>query len=425
MGTTVSKGDAVITLKAEKHQPKNKTEKSHEVHNSVSSSIIEEKERRRQKELNEPETQMAITEAEKMLEIYRKELKGTTEIPPKETRVVFNRPKQDVYNRPKQQYKTSDYDDCGRATPLPRPKPETEPSEPKSEEIPATESDTNQKTVQIYKNNEYVSLAFIPGDDEATTVPERSDKPVNQTKGEKQAGQEQGHVKCPKSPEEIKQKKSPNNDTNFVKDQGSLLTKNVSQYCPTLLDQRPTVASTTPLKPLTHGMLNSERQKVRLELENQGLVAPGSYAEATRQGILYDLKDVGIIQKDTKYTMSVGAPVRKPPPRLTQLPPLSTPPSTKAMEITLKEFGKPSLSIKDKDFTFVDYGRPVQAKVGKEIQGAEKAAVLTEQFTEIQGHVTQMGPTVATPNEYLVTHSGANTGDANKVKLKMFDLDTL
>ncbi|MEW8544934.1 MAG: hypothetical protein AB2693_15520 [Candidatus Thiodiazotropha sp.] len=430
MGTTVSKGDAVITVKSEKHEPDDTPEKTR-VHKSVSSSIIEEKERRRQKELNEPETQMAITEAEKMLEIYRKEMKGTTEITPKEKRAAFNRPKQDIYNRPKQQYKTSDYDDRGRATPIPRPRSEAEPSESKSREIPTTINDTIQKTVQLYHNNEYVSLAIIPGYDETTVVPKCSEKheekEEKQTKDEDPNLQEQDPVKPPKSPDEIKQKKSPEEGKNYVKDQGSILTKNVSQYCPTLLDQRRDVASTTPLKPLTHGMFNSERQKVRLELENQGLVAPGSYTEATKQGILYELKDVGIIQKDTKYTMSSGSPVRKPPPRLSQLPPLNTPPATKALEITFKEFGRPLLSVKDKDFTFVDYGRPVQAKSGQNIPGTEKAVSLTKQFAEIRNteNETQNGPTVTTENEYLVTHSGANIGDANKVKLKMFDLDTL
>ena len=155
MGTVVSKSDPKVTIEAEP----NKIDKEM-VRESVSSCIIEEKERKRHKEQNEPETQMAITDAEKMLEIYRKEQRLGSETKP------VSRNKPETQNRQKKQYKTSDYDNRGRTAQFSYPKTEEPDSYPKSD-------------VNVYNNSQYVySKPMVMQDPKMTTVLPDSKPPL-------------------------------------------------------------------------------------------------------------------------------------------------------------------------------------------------------------------------------------------------------
>ena len=155
MGTVVSKSDPKVTIEAEP----NKIDKEI-VRESVSSCMIEEKERKRHKEQNEPETQMAITDAEKMLEIYRKEQRLGSETKP------VSRNKPEMQNRQKKQYKTSDFDNRGRIAQFSYPKTEELDSYPKNDE-------------HVYNNSQYVySKPVVMQDPKMTAVLPDSKPPV-------------------------------------------------------------------------------------------------------------------------------------------------------------------------------------------------------------------------------------------------------
>ena len=155
-----------------------------------------------------------------------------------------------------------------------------------------------------------------------------------------------------------------------------------------------------------------ERQKLRSELENQGILAPGSYAEAAKKGILGELQEAGIIQssaKDEKYTLSSGSPVRRPPPRLTQLPPLKTQPSP------IRDVSLP----RGKDFSFVDYGRPAaMEKMGFSAElASSNGGPMAHRTTSLEEEKEN--------DEFFTTFRGERIGEVNLLKMKLFDLDML
>ena len=346
MGTIVSKDKPKSTQEEKNNLISSEVESGRELQESASSSMIQEKEHRRHKEQNEPETQMAITDAEKMLEIYRKEKKSGTDS------TTVSRHKTEVYSRPKQ-YKTSDYDTRGRATNMPLPK--TEEMSVKSVADNQANVSTKQTPVLVYNNSTYVFARpnIMQEGRMITASSDTTDNRQQQYKENYQREQNQRQYKGQNSPDTLQ------NDG--IKEPGFLITKHNSKHSRNLLDQRAQVEISTPLKPLNQDRINIERQKLRSELESQGILAPGSYAEAAKKGILGELQDAGIIStdiKDEKYTLSSGSPVRRPPPRLTQLPPLREQPF-KAREILFRELDKPLLPTKNRDFSFVDNRRPV------------------------------------------------------------------
>ena len=153
-----------------------------------------------------------------------------------------------------------------------------------------------------------------------------------------------------------------------------------------------------------------ERQKLRSELENQGILAPGSYAEAAKKGILGELQDAGIIQpsaKDEKYTLSSGSPVRRPPPRLTQLPPLKTQPSP------IRDVSLP----RGKDFSFVDYGRPAAMEKIRFSAELANGGPMINRTTSLEEEKEN--------DEFFTTFRGERIGEVNLLKMKLFDLDML
>ena len=360
MGTVVSKG------RSDKATPKNICLKSQESVPDISKlldsmSIIEEKERKI--EQIEPEAPLAITEAEKMLEIYRKEMKSAAERneeklkgkPESGDQVTvgadntqfYNKPLQDI-KRFTQRTKTPEYEHHGRET-------------------TATTNIKQEDTMDTTK-----------------TISEHTWKQTIEAESQAQ------------------------NSLAHIKDQGSFLMEAVSQRRPNLLDKRPISEYLAPLKPLDRNSMRFQKQKVRSELESQGILAPGTYEKAVNQSIIGELEEAGILVKGQKYTLSSGTPVRRPPPRVNQLPPLNKR-QAKSDEIPVVEFGKPEVSaVKGNGFDFVDHGWPLFATSGD---------------GKPQGHEASV-KTAADP-EVLETQTPQQICDANKLKLKLFALDTL
>ena len=369
MGTVVSKG------RSDKATPKNiigtqTTAKPLQSQESVpdidklldSMSIIEEKERKRQREQTEPETQVAITEAEKMLEIYRKEMKSATGRneekmkgkPESGDQVTvgadntqfYNKPMQDI-KRFTQRTKTPEYENHRRET--------------------TTTPNTKQENTM----------------DTTKTILELTWK--QKIEAESQA-----------------------KSLAHIKEQGSIRVEAVAQRHPNLLDQRPISEYLAPLKPLDRNSMRFQKQKVRSELESQGILAPGSYEKAVNQSIIGELEEAGILLKGQKYTLSSGTPVRRPPPRVNQLPPLNKR-QANSDEEPLVEFGKPEVSVvKGNGFDFVDHGRQLLATAGD---------------GKLQGSAASF-KTAGDP-EMLEAQTPQQIGDANELKIKLFALDTL
>ena len=340
-----------------------------DIEKSDSTSIIEEKERKRQREQNDPETLVAITDAEKMLNIYRREIKPT--VPAQRT--------------------------CPENRVLDKNRASGDQAKFGIDEKVFYYKPMKDVKRMIHKNKS-------PEHSGAMAAKE-SKLSESYSVGGMYGYTNQAHVESENKRDASKTNPEP------TKKLPAFLMETAPRR-PSLLEQRPISEYLAPLKPLDRNSVLFQKQKVRCELENQGLLAPGTYEKAANEGIIGELEEAGLLKKGQKYTLSTGAPVRRPPPRVNQLPPLSKRPTALKDEISAVDFANFDISEgKGIDFDFFDHGRSLKfATAGDEKQQVQETSIET---------------TTGSDKSVEITYTTQPICESNKLKLKLFALETL
>ena len=105
------------------------------------------------------------------------------------------------------------------------------------------------------------------------------------------------------------------------------LSKEIKTLTKGFFEDRSPYTRDARLKPVGTGKLGRGKVSLWFELMEQGMVVPNHWSEVSckQQEVMTELMSSGILRKNNsekRYTMSIGAPRRRPPPRLNQIPPI-------------------------------------------------------------------------------------------------------